>query len=48
MATNSALPKPMPGPEVPVILPDGRMNPPWYEWLKQFYDVFKAVRLEIP
>lgn len=48
MATASPAPKPMPGPEVPFNLPDGRVNPPWYEWLKQFYDAYKTVRSEIP
>lgn len=47
MATASPLPKPMPGPEVPIVMPDGRMNEAWYQWLKQFYDVFKRVRGEI-
>lgn len=38
----------MPDASVPFILPDGRVNPEWYRWMKQFYDIFKAVRKEIP
>lgn len=48
MATVSPQPKPMPGPEVPFILPDGRVNPAWYEFLKFWFDNYKIVRSEIP
>ena len=48
MATSSPIPKPMPGPEVPLVMPDGRMNTAWYEWLKQLFDNYKIVRSEIP
>lgn len=48
MPTATPKPATMPGPEVPVLLPDGRMSPDWYRWLKQFYDIFKSVREEIP
>lgn len=48
MATASRNPAPMPGPEVPLLLPNGLINPDWYAWLKQFYDAYKVVRSEIP
>lgn len=48
MATASPSPPEMPDASVPVIMPDGRMNPDWYRWLKRFFEIFKQVRGEIP
>ena len=48
MATASPKPDPMPDASVPLVLPDGKMHPDWYRWLKKFFDIFKDVRGEIP
>jgi hypothetical protein len=29
-------------------MPDGRMNPDWYRWLKAVLDILKTIRSEIP
>lgn len=48
MATNAPPVPPMPDASVPVVLPDGRMNPDWYRWLKFVISILVTVRSEIP
>jgi hypothetical protein len=48
MPTSSPPIPPMPDASVAVVMPDGRMNPDWYRWLKAVLDVLKTIRSEIP
>lgn len=48
MATASPTPPTMPDASVPLVMPDGRMNPDWYRWLKFWFENYKIVRSEIP
>jgi hypothetical protein len=48
MATSSPSVPPMPDASVPVVMPDGRMNPDWYRWLKAVLDILNTIRSEIP
>lgn len=48
MATSAPPVPPMPDAGIPVVMPDGRMNPDWYRWLKAFVDIVKTIRSEIP
>jgi hypothetical protein len=38
----------MPGPEIPVLGPDGKMTPAWYAYKKRLDELIRALRLEIP
>ena len=48
MPTSSPPIPPMPDASIPLALPDGRMNPDWYRWLKALVDIIKQLRGEIP
>lgn len=48
MATASPLIPPIPDASVPIVMPDGRMNPDWFKWLKAFVDIMRTIRSEIP
>jgi hypothetical protein len=48
MPSSSPQIPPMPDASVPLTLPDGRMNPDWYRWLKALVDIVKTLRGEIP
>jgi hypothetical protein len=45
-STSQALP-PLPRPDVPIILPNGTVNPDWYEWLKAAETIIKRLREEV-
>jgi hypothetical protein len=42
-----ALP-PKPDPSVPVVGPDGKINPDWNRYLTRLDELVRALRLEIP
>lgn len=46
----TATPKlpPMPDASVPMMLPDGKINPDWYRYLKRLDELIRDLRLEIP
>jgi hypothetical protein len=48
MPTTTPLLPPMPDAGIPLVLPDGRMNPDWYRWLKAVVEILKTLRTEIP
>jgi len=48
MPTSSPPVPPMPDASVPLVAPDGRMNPDWYRWLKAVVGIIKQLRGEIP
>ena len=48
MPTTTPLLPPMPDAGIPLVLPDGRMNPDWYRWLKAVAGILKTLRTEIP
>jgi hypothetical protein len=48
MATVSPPIPPMPDASIPLVMPDGRMNPDWYRWLKAVLVILKTIRSEIP
>lgn len=47
MVTTSRPVKPMPRPDVPFLLPNGQINPDWYEWLLFLADTVKQLREEV-
>jgi hypothetical protein len=48
MPTTSPQIPPMPDAGIPLVMPDGRMNPDWYRWLKAFAGIVKTIRSEVP
>lgn len=48
MASASPPIPPMPDASIPFVMPDGRMHPDWYRWLKAIVDIVKTIRGEIP
>jgi hypothetical protein len=45
--TTPPLP-PMPEAGIALLLPDGRINPDWYRWLKALANILQTLRTEIP
>ena len=48
MSTTAPPIPPMLDASIQLVMPDGRMNPDWYRWLKAVVDIIKQLRGEIP
>lgn len=47
MTTTSQKLPPMPGFDVPFLMPDGTINPLWYGWLTALAAIVKILRTEV-
>ena len=48
MPTAAQLLPPLPAADEPLVMPNGLVNPVWFQWLKQLETIVKIVRSEIP
>lgn len=48
MATATPALPPKPDASIPLVMPDGKMNPDWYRYFTRLDELIRALRLEIP
>ncbi len=47
MTSASSKLSPLPGPDVPIVGKDGRIDPAWYQWLKTLEAIVNILRTEV-